>query len=189
MQCFRNLRPRVGITAGVLLLAMFPANVGTVGEQSGRRRGRVFEARTQTPFPGGNIEISSDALVGGSRSTLSDSDGRFDFIELPPGKYRLKSSYEGLRPVQRQVSIGLGQSQELEVPVSAELSAEQTLVIVEERHHLDADRLSPGALLSAEQQDPSTQEAGFENRNTPSFATVTSRQLPFRAQLAVRYQY
>jgi hypothetical protein len=37
--------------------------------------------------------------------------------------------------------------------------------------------------------DPSTQEAGFENRNTPSFATVTSRQLPFRAQLAVRHQY
>lgn len=37
--------------------------------------------------------------------------------------------------------------------------------------------------------DPNTQEAGFENRNTPSFATVTSRQLPFRAQLAVRYQY
>lgn len=131
---------------------MFPANVGAVGEQSGRLRGRVFEARTQTPFAGGNIEISSDALVGGPRTVRSDSDGRFDFIELPPGKYRLKFSYEGLRPVQRQVSLGLGQSQELEVPVSAELSAEQTLVIVEERHHLDADRLSPGALLSAEQQ-------------------------------------
>ena len=37
--------------------------------------------------------------------------------------------------------------------------------------------------------DPNTLAAGFENRNTPSYGTVTNRQTPFRAQFALRYHY
>ena len=103
-------------------------------------------------MPGARIETSSDALIGGPRRTVTDEDGNFDFTLLPPGRYLLTISYEGLRPTKRKLTLDVGQTESLKIPLTAELAASETTVIVEERKRLDSDRLSTGKVLTAEQQ-------------------------------------
>ena len=85
------------------------------------------------------------------------------------------------RSIHRQVAIGLGQSQVIEVTVSAELSAAETMVIVEEHRHLDADRLSPGALLTAEGQalmrDAECTARNLEDEATGQLSTAERKTL------------
>ena len=123
-----------------------------MGEQSGRLRGRVIEAATHTPMPQGQIELRGEALLGGPRVATSDEEGRFDFVDVPPGPYLITVKYEGLLPVQRRATVSLGQSQDLEIRFSAELTESSTATIIEERQHLDPDRVATGVVLTAEQQ-------------------------------------
>jgi hypothetical protein len=133
-------------------LALPVQQAWAVGEQNARLRGQVVEAGTNVPMPGARIETSSDALIGGPRRTVTDEDGNFDFTLLPPGRYLLTISYEGLRPTKRKLTLEVGQTESLKIPLTAELAASETTVIVEERKRLDSDRLSTGKVLTAEQQ-------------------------------------
>jgi hypothetical protein len=49
-------------------------------------------------LPGVSVSISSPALIGGVQTAITDIDGRFRFIALPPGAYALEamaSRYHG----------------------------------------------------------------------------------------------
>ena len=91
-------------------------------------------------------------MIGGPRRTRTDDEGGFDFNLVPPGRYLLTVSYEGLQPLKRKVTLELGQTETLKLPLTAELTATDTQVIVEERKRLDSDHLSTGRVLTAEQQ-------------------------------------
>ena len=128
-----------------------PRQALAVGEQSGRLRGRLVEPQTQLPIPGGQVELRGDRLLG-QRSVVTDEEGRFDFVSVPPGRYRLQVRYEGLRTATHVVTVALGQSQDLEIPLIAELAATEKTTIIEERRRLDPDKLGTGVTLTAEQQ-------------------------------------
>ncbi len=134
------------------LLAAFPLPAWAVGEQNARLRGTVVEATTAVAMPGAKVELSGDAMIGGPRRTTTDEDGGFDFTLVPPGRYLLTVSFEGLRPLQRKLTLELGQTVNLKLPLTAELAEADTQVIVEERKRLDNERLSTGKVLTAEGQ-------------------------------------
>src|SRR6266498_5062507 len=56
---------------------------GTVTATSGER------------LPGVTLTITSPALVTGERQTMTDSEGRFVFLSLPPGSYRVSAELQG----------------------------------------------------------------------------------------------
>ena len=66
-----------------------------VGEQNARLQGTILEAGTGVPMPGAKVTVRSDALIGGSKSILTDDEGRFDFLSLPHGTYEVTIEYEG----------------------------------------------------------------------------------------------
>src|SRR4029078_5333769 len=45
--------------------------------------------------PGVTVSIKSPALVTGERHVVSDSEGRFVFLSLPPGRYDLTADLSG----------------------------------------------------------------------------------------------
>jgi outer membrane receptor protein involved in Fe transport len=65
--------------------------------QYGKITGKVFLADTSEPVAGIMVEITSDALVSGKRSTVSNVNGTYVFLNLPVGKYTIKASLESFK--------------------------------------------------------------------------------------------
>jgi Carboxypeptidase regulatory-like domain/TonB-dependent Receptor Plug Domain len=80
-KCFRLLFPLI------LLLGSF---AGTINAQSstGSLSGTVADEQ-QSVIPGANVSVRNTA-TGFARTSVSDADGRFKFINLPIGAYELK---------------------------------------------------------------------------------------------------
>ncbi len=55
--------------------------------------------------PGATASITSNALLGGSRTTVTDAEGRYRFAALPAGEYQLKIELSGFNPVTRTVRL------------------------------------------------------------------------------------
>src|SRR5678816_3115671 len=92
----------------VALCAAFPGVALAVGEQSGRVAGIVTEAASGAPIPGATITISGPALIGGPRRLTTGDDGRYEAVELPPGRYDVEISYAGVKPLKRRVVVRQG---------------------------------------------------------------------------------
>lgn len=85
---------------------------------------------TNTPLPSVLIKIESPDLIGGPRTTSSNQQGRFRFLELPPGSYTITSNLAGYKTaVLNNVRLSAGLS--TDVPIDMTLFAGEETVIVE----------------------------------------------------------
>ncbi len=100
-------------------------------QTTGSIRGEVTDSEGK-PLPGAVVTISSDALIGGTRTTYSNELGVFRFPSLPVGAYSVEIAMEGFELVQVQ-KVAVGLEATANVPVSMKLStvAEQLTVIGE----------------------------------------------------------
>lgn len=57
---------------------------------------------TGLPLPGISVDITSEALITGSRSTITSERGSFVFLNLPIGEYILKATLQGFKTVIRE---------------------------------------------------------------------------------------
>src|SRR5437016_2422182 len=130
------------------LYASLPAIVYAVGEQSGRIAGVVSEAASGAAIPGATITVSGPALIGKPRVLTTGDDGRYEAVELPPGRYDLEVSYAGVKPIRRRVVVRLGETAPVDIQWSPELAQAEVTVVVEERHFTKPDSTQTGTVLS-----------------------------------------
>ncbi len=140
------------LRAVAALLALSPALAFAVGEQSGRIEGTVTEAVSGAPVPGATISISGKNLIGGARVVTTTDDGRYEAVELPPGRYDVEISYSGVKPIKRRVIVRQGETAPLDVQWSPELAQAEVTVVVEERHYTKPDSTQTGTVLSADSE-------------------------------------
>jgi hypothetical protein len=57
---------------------------------------------TGAVLPGVTVEAASDALIGGTRTAVSDGSGRYEVTALQPGTYRVTFKLQGFRTVVRE---------------------------------------------------------------------------------------
>jgi outer membrane receptor protein involved in Fe transport len=86
---------------------------------------------------GATATVTSDALVAGERSTISNARGSFVFLGLPPGSYDLTVGYQGFRTYsQKNITLATGAT--VHVDVTLEIGAvEDTLVVTAEAPLID----------------------------------------------------
>ena len=77
------------------------------GQTTGSIRGTVRTGGTA--LPGVTVEARSPNLQG-SRTTVTDAEGRFALTLLPPGQYALTVKLEGFGEKKQTLQLGLGQS-------------------------------------------------------------------------------
>ena len=53
-------------------------------------------------IPGATVEISSPALLPGTRSTTTSANGTYLFLNLPVGRYTVKTSIQGFKTIVRE---------------------------------------------------------------------------------------
>ncbi len=76
------------------------------GRQTGTLRGSAQDS-TDAILPGVTVTARSDALQG-ARTTVTDLNGNYEIIGLPPGQYTASFALQGFTTVDDQVAVPLG---------------------------------------------------------------------------------
>jgi hypothetical protein len=97
-------------TVAVLCCALFFLGVctATVRAQAiheGKLTGTVTQ-EDMAVMPGATVEITSPALLGGPRSTVTTATGTYIFLNLPVGRYTVTASLSGFKTIVRE-NIGI----------------------------------------------------------------------------------
>lgn len=91
---------RPGGTTGTQLPGMPPArDPRAPATGTARLRGRIVAAQTGAPLRRATVSLSS-FVAPAARSTTTDGDGRFEFADLPAGRYTVSANKVGFVPLQ-----------------------------------------------------------------------------------------
>ena len=136
-------RLSLGILLGVAMLFLVPAVssaqsaiVGLLTDDSGG------------VLPGVTVEASSPAMIEGSRSTVSDSQGRYRFEAMRPGTYKLTFSLTGFGTVVRD---GVALPSNFTATVNAEMkvgSLEETINVSGTAPQVDVQQASRTTVIA-----------------------------------------
>jgi outer membrane receptor protein involved in Fe transport len=97
-----------------------------VAQTTGRIEGTVLD-EARSPLPGVTVTLGSVSLQG-ERLQTTAADGRFRFINLPPGQYRLRASLEGYSTLeQEQIAVALDRTATLQVLMTQQFAEEMTV--------------------------------------------------------------
>jgi outer membrane receptor protein involved in Fe transport len=122
------------LACGALVVAATPGWAQTVSE--GTITGTVMEA-TGAVIPGAALKLTGPALVTGERTATSGPEGKFVFMSVPPGEYRLTASLTGFKTV-TAAGLLLERGASVDVPIKMELgSYEEQIVVTSETPLMD----------------------------------------------------
>ena len=130
----------------------------------------VVSDETSSLLPGATVQISSPSLIGGPRTEVSDSEGRFRFVAVPPGDYAVKFEIAGFSTTVHEgirVSIGFTASVNARLRVS---TLEETVTVRGESPIVDAQSTHVRNVYEAEQMAhlPSARDFAALMASTPS---------------------
>lgn len=92
----QRMRRRTGISSSLIFCLVFAAAAMGQSVSQGTISGTVT-LPTGEAVPGVTLTVTSPSLVSGERMVMSDSEGKFVFLSLPPGTYSLGASLSGFR--------------------------------------------------------------------------------------------
>lgn len=97
---------RVFVAATILLWGSGGLNAQSISY--GKLTGTISDDSGE-PVPGAQVNITSEALISGERSTTTSENGTYVFLNLPVGAYDISASLSGFNTIVRQgISISAG---------------------------------------------------------------------------------
>lgn len=114
---------------GFVLSLVFSAT-SLLAQTSGGMVGRITDA-TGAALPGVTVEAKSPALQG-TRTAVSEVDGDYRFVLLPPGEYSVRFNLSGFAPQMKSgVVVALGKDSTLDATLRPASVSEQLTVSAE----------------------------------------------------------
>jgi Carboxypeptidase regulatory-like domain/TonB-dependent Receptor Plug Domain len=133
---------KLGLIVAALVVAALPALAQT---PAGILTGRVVDA-TGLALPGVTVTVQGSDLT---HTFVTDAEGRYRFLELAPGDYKLTSSLQGFSTnVRERIVVGVGQTVELPVTLAIGTLAE-TVNVTAASPMLDAKQTGTVTSISA----------------------------------------
>jgi outer membrane receptor protein involved in Fe transport len=106
---------------------------------TGSIRGTVKD-ESDAVLPGVTVELTSPALIGGSKIVVSNERGFFRFPDLPPGEYELSFSLEGFQTL-KQAGIIVGVDRTVTVDVVLKVATvSETITVTAETPVVDVTK-------------------------------------------------
>ena len=90
-----------------LLFIVLLTTATAFGQVNASLTGRV--SMDGNPLPGVTVTIASPSLQG-TRTTVTDVNGNYNFGAIPPGTYTVRFEMESMQTVSRTIQVGLGQT-------------------------------------------------------------------------------
>ena len=137
-----------GILLGVLCLVFVPA----LSSAQSAIVGLVTDTQGGV-LPGVTVEASSPALIEGTRTVVTDGQGRYRVVQLRPGVYKLKFSLTGFTEVLRE---GINLPSEFTATVNIELkvgSLEETVTVSGSTAQVDVQQATRTQVISRDVVD------------------------------------
>lgn len=118
------------------------------GGNTGKISGVIVDASTKDPLPGVNIMIEETTL-----GTVTENDGRYTILNIPPGVYRLKASMIGYKGVIVQnVRVSIDFTTPLNISLEpTTLESGEVVTITAERPLIRRDMTSALSTVGAEE--------------------------------------
>jgi outer membrane receptor protein involved in Fe transport len=137
-----------------------------VFSQSGTLRGKVIDKTTKEPIPFVNIIVELGGTMAGG--TTSDFDGNYTIKPITPGKYDLKATYVGYKPMLvKGVQIKSDQITFSDIVMESTMVELTEFEVVDYKVPLiDKDKTSVGATMTSEEI------AKMPNRSANAIATT-----------------
>ncbi len=119
-----SFRSRVLSTFGALVAALLLVVPGIGAQQGGTVTGRVLDAQTGEPIAAVQVFISALDLGG-----LTQQNGRFLISNVPAGAHTVSVARIGFRTTDSQVTVGGGQTVELNFSMAEEALALDEIIV------------------------------------------------------------
>lgn len=87
--------------------------------------GKVIDSTDKFSLPGATVRISE-----GNRYTVSGQNGNFEFLNLPAGTYTVSVNYLGYQYLEKQVTVRLGQENNVNLALSASANTLNEVVVM-----------------------------------------------------------
>ncbi|MDG1224736.1 MAG: TonB-dependent receptor [Candidatus Marinimicrobia bacterium] len=116
---------------------------------TGNVRGKVFDSENNSPIIGANVFLDKTAL-----GTVTDENGNYFIINIPPGEYTLRSSYIGYSSViVKNVQVSIDRSTSKDIYMDVEVIEGGEVIVIAERPLIERDRTSSASFTSAKEID------------------------------------
>ncbi len=135
----------------ILLLIVGAGRAGALSARppgpTGKISGRVLEAGTNQGLPGVNVVLAG-TVIGG----VTDADGYYYILNIPPGTYSVQASFVGFATVTTQnVRVVQDQTTTVNFELREEAIVGEEIVVIAERPIVEMDRTTTTAVIDAEQ--------------------------------------
>jgi outer membrane receptor protein involved in Fe transport len=108
----------------ITILPILLLSINTLSAQSVTMRGTVVDSMTKAFLPGANI-----LLLGTSIGTACNNDGKFLIRNIPPGTYKVKTSYVGYKSNEFEVTLNANRVFETVIRLKPESVEGKTVTI------------------------------------------------------------
>ena len=116
---------------------------------TGNIRGKVFDKENNLPIIGANVFLENTSL-----GTVTDENGNYFIINIPPGDYTLRSSYIGYSSVIiKNVQVSIDRSTLKDIFMNTEVIEGVEVTVLAERPLIERDRTSSASFTSAKEID------------------------------------
>jgi len=136
----------------------------------------------QSVMPGATVEVSSPALLGGTKSAITSPNGSYVFLNLPPGRYTVTAGMSGFKTVVREnieVSADTTVTLNFSLPVGA---VSETVTVSAESPLVDAKSATIDSRIDKEllAKLPTSRDAFYDLALTAPgmFSSSSSNSLP-----------
>jgi len=140
---------RVTFVVSSLLAALFLLSGPAFAQTTvGKLKGEIVD-QADTPLAGVKMNLTSDALQG-SREIITGEDGRFQFLALPPGTYRIDIEKEGFKTIIRtNLVVSIGKTVSLKMVMELPEVGE-TVEVIDRRPLIDTESTTQSMSLNAD---------------------------------------
>jgi hypothetical protein len=119
----------IGILIALLLAAVLAPPASAQLNQTGTLDGAVRDSQGQ-PLPGVSVTIKSPAIILPQMATITNEQGLYRLLSLPPGLYEITFTLDGMNTlVRKDVKISVGQTTTIDAVLQMKSLAESVVVI------------------------------------------------------------
>src|SRR5260370_12448886 len=160
------LRQRSLARPGLVLvgLLLIPAAAAVAQLQTGNLYGKVSD-QTGAVLPGVTVTLDTGEAP---QVQVTNAQGEFRFLSLPPANYKIKAELQGFSPVEYpHISINVGRNTNIEVTIT--WAVEDVITVTSESPLLDEKAIRAGATISQNelQKIPTARDPGTVLQPTP----------------------